>query len=131
MFQVLPVTGQNSTSVEPLLISLEDFQEYVARHRAALEGSGIPLVPESNSEMRSSYAMLDARGRFFTNALGSHSYGPSIFDSGMEAAWSHVGNYFKADVFASRGGLYDWGQSPAERQQQGVWVEQAMACKKA
>ena len=46
-----------------------------------LQGSGITVVPETNELMTGSYGMLDARGRFFSNASGAHAYGPSIFEA--------------------------------------------------
>ena len=57
--------GQNDGSVGPLLISATEFEGWVARQRAALAAAGgaaaaVPLVAESNAEMRGSYAMLDA-----------------------------------------------------------------------
>ena len=60
---MLPIEGQNSGRVEPLLLTEDEFQAWVARHRAAVEQGGVTMVTESNELMRGTYAMLDARGR--------------------------------------------------------------------
>jgi len=74
LLQVLPVEGQNSGQVEPLLISSEAFTRFVERHMS-LETHGIAVVPEHNQDMRGSYAMVDPAGRFFDNTSGAHGPG--------------------------------------------------------
>ena len=87
-----------------------------------MEPFGIKLVPESNGEMRGSYSMLDAKGRFFTNdsdGFTGHVYGRSIFDLGsVEEAWSDVARCFSRDSFKAREGIYDWGQNPVTLESQ-------------
>eukprot|EP00887_Chlorella_sp_A99_P004942 scaffold4.g4942.t1 len=123
VFQVLPIEGQNDARVDELLISGAEFERWVARHGAALAAAAaasgtppIPLVAERNEAMRGSYAMLDApAGQFFSNATGTHVYGPPIFqaDAGAAgavlAAWAGVQSSFDAGKYLQRGGLYDWG----------------------
>jgi radical S-adenosyl methionine domain-containing protein 2 len=106
VLRVLPVEGQNSGKVEPLLCSDEAFQSFVERHRG-LEAEGIALVPEDNADMRGSYAMVDPAGRFFDNAEGGHRYSAPILSRGLEAAWSQV--HFSMERFEKRGGRYDFG----------------------
>ena len=86
IFEVLPVEGQNDGDVEELLLDNGEFQSWVDRH-SFVEDYGIQFVPESNELMRGSYAMLDALGRFYSNAGGGHEYGPSILDVGVLEAW--------------------------------------------
>ena len=105
IFEVLPVGGQNDGDVEELLLDGGEFQSWVDRH-AIVEESGIQFVPESNDLMRGSYAMLDALGRFYSNAGGGHEYGPSILDIGVMNAWEQ--NMFIEERFNSRGGIYEW-----------------------
>jgi radical S-adenosyl methionine domain-containing protein 2 len=62
-WQVLPMEGQNDGSVEPLLISGEEFKAWVSRHRQVVEQAGVPLVEEGNDDMLGTYAMLDAENR--------------------------------------------------------------------
>ena len=105
VFQVLPVAGQNDGDVEPLLLSRSQFERFVARHRY-LEQFGITVLPESNTHMTGSYAMIDPLGRFFDNTDGQHRYSKPILDVGVEEAWSQV--RFIQDRFDERGGLYAW-----------------------
>lgn len=106
MLRVLSVEGQNSGKVEPLLCTSEDFEAFVARHRA-LEGEGIVLVPEDNEDMRGSYAMVDPAGRFFDNTGGGYHYSDPILQNGLDATWSQV--RFSLDRFSERDGFYDFG----------------------
>jgi radical S-adenosyl methionine domain-containing protein 2 len=106
LLRVLPVEGQNSGKVEPLLCSAEDFQSFVERHRG-LEAEGLTLVPEDNTDMRGSYAMVDPAGRFFDNAGGGHRYSEPLLSVGLAAAWSQV--HFSMERFEQRGGRYDFG----------------------
>lgn len=105
VLRVLPVEGQNSGRVEPLLCSDEDFAGFVARHRH-LEYAGVAVVPEDNDDMRGSYAMVDPAGRFFDNASGGHSYSRAILEVGLDAAWSET--TFSMERFVRRGGEYDF-----------------------
>lgn len=105
VLRVLPVDGQNSGKVEPLLCSDEDFAGFVTRHRH-VEAEGVALVPEDNDDMRGSYAMVDPAGRFFDNASGGHSYSRPILQSGLDAAWSETS--FSMERFVRRGGEYDF-----------------------
>jgi radical S-adenosyl methionine domain-containing protein 2 len=106
LLRVLPVEGQNSGKVEPLLCSAEAFRSFVERHRG-LEAEGLTLVPEDNTDMRGSYAMVDPAGRFFDNAGGGHRYSEPLLSVGLSAAWSQV--QFSMERFEQRGGRYDFG----------------------
>jgi radical S-adenosyl methionine domain-containing protein 2 len=106
VLRVLPVEGQNSGRVEPLLCTDEAFQDFVARHRH-LEKEGVVMTPEDNEDMRGSYAMVDPAGRFFENTRGFHHYSDPVLDVGMEVAWSQV--RFSLERFEQRGGRYDFG----------------------
>ncbi|HEX8392149.1 MAG TPA: viperin family antiviral radical SAM protein [Longimicrobium sp.] len=106
LLRVLPVEGQNSGRVEPLLCTDDQYSAFVARHRH-LDAEGISVVPEDNEDMRGSYAMVDPAGRFFDNASGGHRYTSAILDRGIDAAWAQAA--FSMDRFVARGGRYDWG----------------------
>ena len=105
IFEVLPVDGQNDGDVDELLLEKGEFEIWLKRH-SWISNEGIPFIPESNKEMRGSYAMLDALGRFYTNDNGGHDYGESILDVGVMPAWKN--NIFHEQKFLDRGGIYDW-----------------------
>ncbi len=106
VFQVLPIEGQNTGTVGPLLISSDQFQEFVDRHRG-LTPHGITVAAESNEDMTGSYAMIDPLGRFFSNVGGRYVYSPPILEVGVVAAFGAIA--FDPTRFDSRGGRYDWG----------------------
>jgi len=105
VFQVLKVAGQNEQTVEPLLITNEEFEVFKKNHRY-LTSKSLNVVFESNTAMRGSYLMLDPCGRFFTNRNGWHEYTSSIFDVGVEQAVADT--MWNSKRFVERGGLYDW-----------------------
>ncbi|EYF01049.1 viperin family antiviral radical SAM protein [Chondromyces apiculatus] len=106
ILQALPVEGQNSGRIEPLLCSPAAFAAFVERHRAPLAAQGIVVVPEDHEAITGSYAMVDPAGRFFDDITGTHRYSAPILDTGLDAAWSQVG--FLPDRFAARGGDYEF-----------------------
>jgi radical S-adenosyl methionine domain-containing protein 2 len=105
LLRALPVEGQNTGRIEPLLCAPGAFEQFVARH-AWLSSEGIEVVPEDNEDMRGSYAMVDPAGRFFDNAGGGHSYSQPILGAGIDAAWADV--TFSMERFVDRGGIYNW-----------------------
>ncbi|AKT41092.1 viperin family antiviral radical SAM protein [Chondromyces crocatus] len=105
ILQALPVEGQNSGRIEPLVCSKEAFAAFVKRHRH-LEGQGMVLVPEDHEAITGSYAMVDPAGRFFDDITGQHRYSKPILDVGLEQAWSQVG--FLPQRFEARGGDYEF-----------------------
>jgi len=105
VFQVLPVEGQNDGDVDSLLITHEEFMQWVKRHTDPVKG--LEPVHESNDVMRGSYAMLDALGRFYDSAEGGHTYScHSILDVGVHDAWREVN--FDYSKFYQRDGEYAW-----------------------
>ncbi|NHM04084.1 viperin family antiviral radical SAM protein [Flavobacterium celericrescens] len=105
IFQVLPITGQNDLKVNGFLISENDFNQFLENNRTKANNK-IVSVPETNTQMKGSYVMVDPAGRFFNNATGKHYYSNPILEVGCENALQQM-NY---DVlkFEERGGLYDW-----------------------
>lgn len=105
IFQVLPITGQNDLKVNGFLITENDFNYFLQNNRTKVNNE-IVSVPETNSQMKGSYVMVDPAGRFFNNATGKHYYSNPILEVGCENALQQM-NY---DVlkFEERGGLYDW-----------------------
>lgn len=105
VFQVLAIAGQNDGDVEPLLISREQFQAFVERHRE-LEAEGRGPVAEDNDAMTDSYAMIDPLGRFYGNHGGRYVYSRPILEAGVTAALAEVD--FEVQRLVARGGLYPW-----------------------
>ncbi len=105
VFQVLPVTGQNDGLVEPLLVTRQEFEGWVERHRE-LDAEGIGPVAEDNRDLTGTYLMLDALGRFFHNRSGGHVYTESLLDVGVWEAIRQVG--WDTKGFMARKGIYDW-----------------------
>jgi len=94
--QVLPVKGQNDETIRDLVISVEEFNQFVERH------GGLDLIAEDNEMMRESYVMIDPRGRFFQNTRGIYKYSSSIQEIGIWEALHQVGFSWKKLV--KRGG---------------------------
>lgn len=105
LFQVLPVRGQNDASIDRFEISGKAFARFVQRHKPLRE-FGVEVVPEDNSDMRGTYAMIDPRGRFYDTVDGEHRYSKPILDVGVKTAWSQV--RFSVERFEGRGGIYSW-----------------------
>lgn len=105
VFQVLPIEGQNDTSIKKFMISQSEFNKFILKHEKN-ESLGIKIVVENNDAMRGSYAMVDPAGRFYDNAQGKHNYSKPILSVGAEIAIQQV-NY-STEKFKNRGGEYDW-----------------------
>jgi len=106
VLQAAPVEGQNDKFIGALTPEHADFDDYVARHEAALSGSGIRVVAEPIDVIRGSYIMVDPRGRFFDSTSGHHQYSEPILDAGHDSAFAEVS--FDVDKFYSRGGDADF-----------------------
>jgi len=109
IFQVLPITGQNDLKVKGFLITENDFNHFLENNRTKANNE-IVSVPETNSQMKGSYVMVDPAGRFFNNATGKHHYSNPILEVGCKNALEQM-NY-DALKFEERGGLYDWENKP-------------------
>jgi radical S-adenosyl methionine domain-containing protein 2 len=110
VFQALPVAGQNSGRVDPLLIGPEQFEDFVSRN-LRVELQGIRLIPEDNDVMRGSYAKVDPAGRFFDSVDScGYTYSESILQVGVHRAISQV--RISRARFLARGGLYDFVAEP-------------------
>ncbi|MDP4510696.1 viperin family antiviral radical SAM protein [Nonomuraea turcica] len=103
ILQALPVSGQNSGKVESLLITPEQFEQFV-RRSVRVETHGITVVPEDNHAMRGSYAMLDPAGRFFDAVGHGYTYSKSVLQVGVARAIAQV--RIDRAKFLARGGLY-------------------------
>jgi radical S-adenosyl methionine domain-containing protein 2 len=109
VMQVLRIASQNAASVGPRLITDQQFDSFVARHRA-VQAHGVVLVVERNEDMIGSYAMVDPAGRFIDNTRGTYLYSDPILECGVEAAIGQV--RISREKFLARGGSYDWSAAP-------------------
>lgn len=105
VFQVLRIDGENESAVASLAVTDAEFEAFVARHVGRLP-TGVDLVAESSAAMRSSYVMIDPKGRLFGNATGRHRFSASLLETDVAAALSHVG--FDPAKLVDRGGIYAW-----------------------
>ncbi|WP_161499418.1 viperin family antiviral radical SAM protein [Flavipsychrobacter stenotrophus] len=104
LLQVLPIAGQNDLKINEFKISDEQFRLFLENHNNLYDITSI--VPESNSQMKGSYAMVDPAGRFYDNTTGKHNYSSSIIEIGSQLAIQQVNYDFSK--FVSRGGIYNW-----------------------
>ena len=104
VLQVLPILGQNDFKIDDFKISEQQFQTFLDRHSNLTEITTI--VPETNGQVKGSYAMVDPAGRFFDNATGEHNYSSPILEIGVEKAIEQVN--FDLKKFTARGGIYNW-----------------------
>ena len=110
IFRVLRIEGENDGRVEPLLISRNQFDDYMTRHRRSLQDfEGTHIVAEDNEDMLGTYAMIDPQGRAYTNLHGRYRYSKqSAVDIGYSAAWKQVMGGFSHKGFINRGGEWSW-----------------------
>jgi radical S-adenosyl methionine domain-containing protein 2 len=114
IFRVLHIEGENDGRVDPLLITGDQFERYVRRHRIALEHLGkIEIVAEDNEDMLGTYAMVDPQGMVYTNQNGRYTYSAeSATEVGFSAAWTQVRAGFSQQRFEKRGGEWNWSEDP-------------------
>ena len=109
LFQMLPVSGENDRKIDKLVITQEEFQVFVERHRP-LRDEGVEIVAEDNTHMTNSYYMIGPDGRFFWHtpqgASRALEYGAPILEVGLDAALEQA--RFSEEKFRARGGVYDW-----------------------
>ncbi|CAM9198230.1 unnamed protein product, partial [Ectocarpus fasciculatus] len=102
IFQVLPLEGENTgekaiNDVSRFLITNEEFEDYVQRHRGHVRDSIIKV--ENNDTMQASYVLVDEYGRFLDSSTGGKVPTKSILEVGVHAALN--------ELRASEGGGYD------------------------
>lgn len=109
LFQVLPVSGENDRTIDDLVITKQEFQAFVGRHRP-LRDEGVEIVAEDNTLMTNSYYMVSPDGRFFWHTPRGESrglkYGAPILKVGLGEALRQI--RFSEEKFRARGGVYDW-----------------------
>jgi radical S-adenosyl methionine domain-containing protein 2 len=100
VFQVLSIAGENDIHIQPLAVTKDQFEGFVARH------AHLAPVAEDNEAMTGSYLMLDPLGRFYQNEGGRYQVSQPVLQVGVAAALNQTG--WSDAKFIDRGGLYPW-----------------------
>jgi radical S-adenosyl methionine domain-containing protein 2 len=111
ILQALPIQGQNDNKIDSLQVTLQQFFHFIDTHKNLEKITNI--IPETNNDMKGSYAMVDPAGRFYDNVKGTHNYSRPILEIGAEQAIKEVNYDF--EKFILRGGLYDWKRITTEK----------------
>lgn len=106
LFQATRIAEENGAEFDRWAISERVFHEFFARH-TALSSEGVVLVPETQTDIYGTYAMVGPNGCFFDNSLGTYRYSRPIVSVGIEAAWEEI--TFSLERFHARNGDYDFG----------------------
>jgi radical S-adenosyl methionine domain-containing protein 2 len=103
IFQCLRLVGENEAVFDKFGISLAEFQGFLKRHKAlpALTYT----VPETQTDIRGTYAILAPNGCFLDNSTGIVRYSQPIGKVGIEAAFAEIN--FSPERFRQRGGDYN------------------------
>eukprot|EP00435_Cladocopium_sp_Y103_P062900 s1365_g24.t1 len=117
VFQCLLIEGENAgedamRNAERLVISDQEFQDFIDRHRANKMVKEI-LVPESNKKMKDSYLILNEYLQFLNCTTGAKVPGPSIRDVSVVSALRTAG--FDEKMFYDRLGEYEWSKDKVLR----------------
>jgi radical S-adenosyl methionine domain-containing protein 2 len=105
ILQASRVEEENGSCFSQWVITQEQFDAFVSLH-SSLSSEGITVVPETQSDIRGSYAMVSPDGRFFDTLKGTYNYSRPILDVGIEEAFSEVN--FSMESFKQRNGDYDF-----------------------
>lgn len=109
VFQLLEIKNENGGKLHGLKVSNEEYQNYIQRNRKLLPNPNI-MVPENNDAIKSSYVIIDEKGRLLDNSTGKYIPTPSILDIGIKAAVKKLGKGFIKEKFIKRGGIYNWSK---------------------
>ena len=104
IFQVLPMKGENDEHIYDFKVSENLFEKFIINN--SLAPNLIQVVPETNDQMKGSYAMVDPAGRFFDNTWGFQKYSRPILEIGARLAIQQMEYSFPK--FVNRGGIYSW-----------------------
>ncbi len=104
VLQALPIKGQNDKYIDKFKVTSKQFIKFIDRHKKLYRITNI--IPESNDDMKGSYAMVDPAGRFFDNTKGVHNYSLPIHEIGARLAIQQVNYDF--NKFIEREGIYNW-----------------------
>jgi radical S-adenosyl methionine domain-containing protein 2 len=101
VFQFLPIQGENDAESDNLSVTKDQFNLFI---RTNSKNISVPIVPEDNDAMTSSYIIVDPLGYIMQNHQGRYIRGKSLFESSLKAALEEIG--FDLYKFVNRGGSY-------------------------
>jgi radical S-adenosyl methionine domain-containing protein 2 len=105
LFQATRIAEENGATFDQWAISEAMFRTFVERH-TNLFRHGVVLVPETQTEIYGTYAMVGPNGCFFDNSQGTYRYSRPIVSVGIEGAWDEI--VFSTERFSRRQGDYDF-----------------------
>jgi len=105
ILQASRVEEENGNCFSQWAVTQEQFDAFVTLH-SSLSSEGITVVPETQSDIRGSYAMISPDGRFFDTLEGTYNYSRPILNVGIEQAFSEIN--FSMESFKQRDGDYDF-----------------------
>ena len=105
LLQASRVEEENGACFDQWGISVREFTDFVQRHAELIEPH-VTMVPETQEDIRGSYAMISPDGRFFDTSDGTYRYSRPILEVGAAAAFSDV--QFSMERFKHRDGDYDF-----------------------
>lgn len=103
IMQAMSVRGQDQRPEEDWIVTQEEFEEFISRHRVLLPTS-VAIVPEPASLIRGSYVMVDPWGRIFESVSGKHRYHEPV----EHASTATIDIALSRGKLADRGGLWNW-----------------------
>jgi radical S-adenosyl methionine domain-containing protein 2 len=103
ILQCTQIKGENSRNFANWEVSELKFRDFLKRHEKL---SAVSLVPETQEEIYSSYAMIAPNGTFFDNSTSEYRYSQPITKIGIKCAFSET--RFSLDCFNQRNGSYDF-----------------------
>lgn len=101
IFQVLPISGENDIHIHDYLVTPNEFNSFLSRHKSCPQ-----IIGESNDAMTNSYYMIDPQGRFYNNTDSVYQYSSPILEVGVVESLKQVGVDY--DRFRARGGHYSY-----------------------
>jgi radical S-adenosyl methionine domain-containing protein 2 len=105
ILQATRIEEENGADFSKWEVSAGQFAAFVERH-AWIEHAGVAVVPETQTQIYGSYAMVGPDGCFFDNSFGTYRRSRPIVEVGILEAFSEVA--FAWEKFHARDGLYDF-----------------------
>ena len=100
VLQILEIKNLKNNTINKLLISKTEFEDFVNRHRL------LNPIAETNHLMIESYLMIDPYGRFYQNTENSYHFSKPILEIGFKNALSEI--TYNSLKYMQREGLYAW-----------------------
>lgn len=106
ILQCSQMEGENDADFDRWAITPEEFDDFLNYHHEKLGKTDIALVPETQNDIRGTYAIVAPNGCFLDNSDGTCRYSRPIVEVGIETAFSDV--RFSSERFRQRNGDYNF-----------------------